>query len=311
MPLDPQARAVLDRLAAAGIPPTHQLSVSEARRALVARRALTSGQAEPIARVEERMIPGLAGDLRLRVYAPVASGRLPVLVYFHGGGWVIGSLDTHDSICRGLANAAGCLLVSVDYRLAPEHKFPAAAEDAYAATVWVADNATMLEADGARLAIGGDSAGGNLAAVVALMARDRAGPAITHQLLLYPVTDYSFDTLSYRENADGYGLSRDDMVWFWRHYLSVEAEGEHPYASPLKTDDLSGLPPVLVITAEFDPLRDEGQAYAARLGAAGVRVASTCYPGTIHGFLAMAAVLDQGREAIQEAGAALRAAFAH
>lgn len=309
MPLDPQARTLLDQMAAAGIPPTHTLSVEDARRTMLARRALVAGDPEPVARVEDRQIPGPAGALPIRVYAPSAGQLLPVLVYFHGGGWVLGNLDSHDQVCRALANGADCAVVSVDYRLAPEHTFPAAAEDAYAATKWVATNAAELGGDGTRLAIGGDSAGGNLAAAVALMARDRGGPRLTHQLLVYPVTDRAFDTPSYRENAEGYSLHRADMIWFWGHYLAGEADADSPYASPLRAHDLAGLPPALVITAEYDPLRDEGEAYAARLRDASVPIVSTCYPGMIHGFFGNAAILDQGKRAIEEASRALRDAF--
>jgi acetyl esterase len=201
-------------------------------------------------------------------------------------------------------------LVAMEYRLAPEHKFPAAPEDCYAATCWVAANAEAIGGDPRRIAIGGDSAGGNLTAVVAQMARDRGGPALAYQLLVYPVTNYGYDKASYEENADGYLLTRDAMVWFWNHYLRSAADGNNPLASPLRANDLRGLPPAMVLTAEFDPLRDEGEAYALRLQEAGVPVTLKRYAGTIHGFFSLGAVLDQGKQAMADAAAALRTIFA-
>lgn len=309
MPLDPQARAVLDQMAALGLPPLGTLSPEETRRNMELRQAaLPPG--EPVASVEDRTIPGPANAIPIRIYRPASDAPLPVLVYFHGGGWVIGSINTHDSICRTLANAAACIVVSVDYRLAPEHKFPAAVEDAYAATVWCATHAATFGGDPRRVAVGGDSAGGNLAAVVALLARDQGAPSLVYQILIYPVTDYRFDTPSYRENAEGYLLTRDGMRWFWGHYLSDAAQGAHPHASPLRAQNLAGLPPALVITAEFDPLRDEGEAYAARLQEAGVPVVCSRYDGMIHGFFGMTLMLDKARQAVGEVASTLRAAFA-
>jgi acetyl esterase len=233
-----------------------------------------------------------------------------VLVYFHGGGWVIGDIDTHDNTCRELTNAAGCVVVSVDYRLAPEHKFPAPLEDCYAATAWVAEHAANLGADPARLAVGGDSAGGNLAAAVCLLARERGRRTIVHQLLIYPVTDHDYFTASYRDNAEGYLLTREAMEWFWNHYLRTPADGKDPLASPLRSNNLSGLPPATVITAEFDPLRDEGEAYGHRLRGAGVEATVTRYDGMIHGFFGLGAVLAQGKKAMEEAAERLRLRFA-
>jgi acetyl esterase len=307
MGLDPQARTLLDQLVAMGGPPLHTLSVPEARQAMAAMVQLQPA-AERIAEVRNLAVPGPAGEIPIRLYKP-SPGRLPLLVYFHGGGWVLGSLDSHDGVCRSLANRAECMVVSVDYRLAPEHKFPAAAEDAYAATQWVVSNADRLGGDPTRVAIGGDSAGANLTAVVALMARDRKGPALVHQLLVYPVTDSACDTDSYRDNADGYLLTRDAMVWFWDHYTRDEHDRRNPYAAPLRAADLDGLPPALVITAEFDPLRDEGEAYAQRLREAGVAVRLSRYAGMIHGFFGMGAILDQAKGAMQEAAGCLRSAF--
>jgi acetyl esterase len=309
MPLDPQAQALLEQIAAIGAPPMHELSVEEARQAFVNFFA-TQADPKPVGAVQDRTIPGAAGEIPARIYSPHGTGPFPVLVYFHGGGWVIGNLEAYDATCRALTNAAGCLVVAMEYRLAPEYKFPAAPEDCYAATQWVAANAASLGGDPRRIAIGGDSAGGNLAAVVAQMARDRGEPALCYQLLVYPVTDYDFGTPSYRENADGYLLTKDDMVWFWNHYLPNAAAGSHPMASPLRAASLTGLPSAFVLTAEFDPLRDEGEAYAARLRDAGVAVTLKRYHGMIHGFFSLGAMLDQGKQALQDAGAALRAAFA-
>ncbi|MHB8575076.1 MAG: alpha/beta hydrolase [Dehalococcoidia bacterium] len=308
MPIDPQAQALLDQMAAAGGPPLHDLPVEQARQ-LYAGMAQLSGPPEPLAKVEERMIPVPDGQIPVRIYTPDGEGPLPLLVFFHGGGWVIGDLDSHDAPARSLAKAAGCVVVAVHYRLAPEHKFPTAAEDAYAATVWAADHAAELGADRGRVAVGGDSAGGNLAAVVALITRDRGGPALRLQLLIYPVTNYAYDTPSYHDNANGYLLTKDAMVWFWNHYLRTPEDGSNPYVSPLQATDLHGLAPALVITAEYDPLRDEGEAYAERLRQAGVPVESKRYPGMIHGFFQFAAVMDQSKQAMQQAAAGLRAAF--
>jgi acetyl esterase len=268
------------------------------------------GPVAEVARLEERRIAGPAGEIGMRLYAPDAPGPLPALVFFHGGGFVIGSLDSHDGVCRELANAARCAVVSVDYRLAPEHKFPAAPEDCFAATRWVAANARALGLDPARLAVGGDSAGGCLAAVAAQLCRERGGPALRFQLLVYPVTDCRFDTPSYRENAEGYLLTRSLMQWFWNHYLQDPAEGESPLASPLRAEKLDGLPPALVLTAEYDPLRDEGEAYARRLERAGVPTTLTRYDGMFHGFFGMGAAIDRSRDAIAEAARHLRKAFA-
>jgi acetyl esterase len=262
-----------------------------------------------VAIVKDLEIPGPAGRIPVRVYRPSERAELPVLVYLHGGGWAICSLETHDASCRELANAADCVVVSVDYRLAPEHRFPAAPEDCYAALTWTARNAPSLGADSRRLAIGGDSAGGNLSAVVALMARDREGPRLCHQLLVYPVTDHSFDTDSYRENADAPILTREIMQGFWGLYLSRAEDGRHPYASPLRAEDLSGLPPAHVITAEYDPLRDEGEAYARRLSAAGVPVEQRRFDGMVHGFFGFGELIDLAREAVDDAARELRRAF--
>lgn len=309
MPLDPQVQAVLEQMQAMNLPPLNAMTVEEARAAASAMSEM-HGVPDPVASVDNLAVTGPAGEIPVRVYTPEQSGPLPILVYFHGGGWVIGDLETHDPLCRTLCNACGCIVASVDYRLAPEHKFPAAAEDAYAATQWIAEHAAEFGGDPQRLAVGGDSAGGNLAAVVALMARDRRGPEIVCQLLIYPVTDSACDTASYRDNGDGYFLTAEMMQWFWSQYLNSEADRENPHAAPLRARNLRGLPAALVITAEFDPLRDEGEAYAARLRDAGVAVQLKRYDGMIHGFFGMGAVIDQARTAVDEVAATLQSTFA-
>lgn len=308
MPLDPQAKKVLDQIAALGLPPSHTLSAVDARKQAEATRAAAPG--EPVAKVEDRAVPSPDGDIPVRVYTPAGSGPFPALVFFHGGGWVLGCVDGSDATARSLANAAGCVVVSVEYRLAPEHKYPAAADDCYAATRWVAANAAAIDVDPARIAVGGVSAGGNLAAVVTLMARDKGGPALVHQLLVVPVTDRNFETASYRENGEAYGLTTESMAWFWNHYLRDDSDARDPYAAPLQAEDLTGLPAATVQTAECDPLRDEGAAYAQCLRESGVPVQYTCYDGMIHGFFSMASVIDGGRRAVDDAAAALRGAFA-
>lgn len=305
--IDPQAWFILKQLESAGAPPMELLTPEQARMAADFR--LLAEAPEEVEKVENRTIPVHGGEIQVRIYTPEGVGPFPALVYYHGGGWVIGNLDTVDVPCRMLANRAGCIVVSVDYRLAPEHKFPTAAEDAYAAAKWVSENAASIGVDPERIAVGGDSAGGNLAAVVALMARDQGGPSIAYQMLIYPVTNHSYDTESYRDNAEGYFLTKNTMVWFWNHYLRDEQDGKHPYASPLLEEDLSGLPPALVITAGFDPLRDEGEAYAERLKAAGVPVEATCYDGMIHGFFWMPGMLAQGNAVINQAANALKQAL--
>ena len=308
MPLDPQARALI--ASAAGGKPVEQMTTQEMREALEERARLTGGAPEPVGQVVSDSAPGPAGAIPLRVYVPEGARPLPGLVFFHGGGWARGSLQTHDVVCRALPNGGGCVVVSVDYRMAPEHKFPAAFEDSLAATRWVAEHAAALGIDARRLAVGGDSAGGNLAAAVALALRDAGGPPLAFQLLIYPVTDHNFDTPSYLENAEGYMLTRASMQFYWQLYLRSPADADDFRASPLRARDFGNLPPALVITAEFDPLRDEGRAYADRLRAAGTPVVCREYPGMVHGFVTSAGVLDAGRQAVAEAATALREAFA-
>jgi acetyl esterase len=263
-----------------------------------------------IAAVTERSIAGPGGDLCLRIYRPVGQGPFPLLAFFHGSGFVLCSLDTHDGMCRNLCAGAGCVVVSVDYRLAPEHKYPAGLDDCIVATRWIAEHAAELEGDRDRLAVCGDSAGGNLAAAAALRIRDEGGPSIIGQLLIYPVTDYhSPGTPSYRQNADGYGLTRDTMVWFWDHYLSDPSEAAAPYVSPLRARDFSRLPPALVVTAEYDPLRDEGEYYAEKLRGAGTPAITSRWDGMNHGFLFWVGRVDKAGEAMAESCQWLRQTF--
>lgn len=309
--LDPQIETLLQKMAAQGTPPVHTLTAVQARESRNPIFIKLGGPPEAVANVQDINIPGPAGQIPIRIYTPEGDKPFPILVYFHGGGFVICNLDTHDALCRSLANGASCIVVSVDYRLAPEHKFPAAVEDAYAATRWVADNANSISGDATRIAVSGDSAGGNLAAVVSLMAREKGGPSLIYQLLVYPVTDLSsVDTDSYREHGEGYILTKDSMGYYRDHYVGRREELQNAYASPLLAQELSGLPPALVLTAEFDVLTDEAEAYADRLKKAGVPVKYTCYKGMIHAFFSLAAVVDRARDAMNEATAALRSAFA-
>ncbi|HEY7654350.1 MAG TPA: alpha/beta hydrolase [Methylomirabilota bacterium] len=308
MPLDPQAQKVVDTITALNLKPIKDSTPAEARESMRTRTAAL-GPVEDVPAVADHRVPVAGGEITVRVYAPAGRGPHPTLLFYHGGGWVIGDLYTHDGICRSIVNAAGCAVASVDYRLAPEFKYPVAVEDSYTALKWVVANAARLGLDPARVAVGGDSAGGNLAAVVALLARERHGPRLLLQVLVYPVTNHDFGTPSYRENATGYLLTTDDMRWFWRHYLGREEQGAEINASPFRAASLADLPPTLVITAGCDPLRDEGEAYAVRLRDAGVPVTLTQYPGMFHGFLRMTRILDQARAALGEVAGALRKAL--
>jgi acetyl esterase len=308
MPLDPVAQQFLDQLAAGGLPPLESMSPAEARVATDGMICAFAEQTE-LAAVEDRRVPGPAGEIPVRVYTPEGRVPLPILVYFHGGGFVIGSLHSHDPICRALAARVPAVVVAVDYRLAPEHPFPAAAEDAYAATSWVATHAREIGGDPGRIAVAGDSAGGNLSAVVSLLARERGGPSLAHQLLIYPVTDFSFETRSHIDNGEGYFLTRSLMEWFLGHYFSGPTPRSDPRFAVLRAPDLRGLPPATVVTAEFDPLRDEGESYAARLRAAGVPAELTRVDGMFHGFFGMPALFPQAATAIDAAAVVLRKAF--
>jgi acetyl esterase len=304
MPVHPEAQQLLDALGAAGLPPFERMTVPQAREAVRGFEGL-QGDAEEVA-VEERIVPGPDGPITLRVYSPGGEGPQPVIVYFHGGGWVVGELETVDRPVRSMALRTGAVIVSVDYRLAPEHVYPAAFDDCYAATSWVAEHAAELGGDAARVAVAGDSAGGNLAAAVAIAARDRGGPMLAAQLLLFPVTDFDFGTPSYEQNAEGFLLTRGSMQWFWAHYLGAQDLGKDPYAAPARADSLVGLPPAFVATAEYDPLRDEGEAYAARLGEAGVEVSAKRYDGMLHDFLWTLGATPSGSGILDDLAAAFR-----
>ena len=313
MSLDPQAKALLDQLAAdPDAPRLIDLPPEGGREMYRAMAGMLDLQGVPIGKTEDRAIPGPAGEIPVRIYAPVAGGGTgPALVYFHGGGWVIGDLETHDALCRTLANEAGCKVVAVDYRLAPEHPFPAAIDDAYAAVKWVEANSSEIGIDPNRIAVAGDSAGGNLAAAVCLKARDEKGPEIAFQLLIYPVTDAPRGTQSYKDFAEGHFLEAEGMDWFWNHYvLAAGADPKNPYAAPLRAASHAGLPRAYVVTAGFDVLRDEGKAYAEALKKAGVEVEYVNYEGMIHGFFNLQGALDVSRDAVKAAAKALKEALA-
>jgi acetyl esterase len=311
--LDPQAKAVLERVARANLPSYPQLGAAGARQLYRETRGALAAPPPEVESVEDLHAPGAGGDIRVRLYRPrgaADAGPLPALVYFHGGGWTIGDLDTHDVVCRVLADLARCAVASVDYRLAPEHKFPAAVDDAVAATRWVAREAGRIGIDARRIAVGGDSAGGNLAAVVALVARDEGGPPLAMQTLIYPATDMAADAPSHLRYGEGHLLTRDAILWFRGNYLRDGRDEADWRASPLKAADLSRLPPAYVITAGFDPLVDEGRAYADRLLAAGVPVTYECFEGMIHGFVTMGGVIAAAHHALARCAQGLRLAFA-
>lgn len=286
-------QALLEAFREQDMPKLNMLTVEQAR---AFHESIFTPAVEPesVGAVENREIRGPTRDIPLRIYKPEGSGSFPVLVFFHGGGWVLGNLETHDSMARALSARSDCVVVAVDYRRAPEYRFPAAIEDAYTVTRWVANNAAKIDADADSLAVGGGSAGGNLAAAVAQMARDKniATPSIDYQLLMYPALDHTYGTISYQQNAIGYYLTEDQMAWFWNHYLPAGVGGRNPYASPLKARDFTGLPPAFVITCGYDPLRDEGAVYADRLEEAGVAVDHVNYEGMIHDFVNMRRLRD-------------------
>jgi acetyl esterase len=308
--LDPQAQALFDFIGLSNLAPIETLTPQAARSMFEALAEARRRMAvEPVDQIRDLKVPGPAGEIPLRVYCPKVPSPAPALIYFHGGGWVLGDLESHDHVCRALANSAACVVISVDYRLGPEHKFPAAVDDSYAATCWIADHAAELGVDPSRIAVGGDSAGGNLAAVVSQIARDRGGPSLAFQLLIYPGTDMRMSLPSIDENADGPFLTKAAMHWFLDHYLNSAEDRLNPLASPLLASNLRGLPPAFILTAECDPLRDEGEAYGLRLEEAGVPVEIQRYDGMPHGFFSFAAALDGGRRAMSDATSRLRSAF--
>jgi len=308
VPLDPRIKAMRDQRERDNVPPLYTMSLAEARAADLASIRAGGGEPEPVHEVTDLIIAGPGGELPLRLYRPASERPLPALLYFFGGGWVLGTIDTADGVGRSLANSSGALVAVAGYRLAPEHRFPAAADDCYAAVRWVAEHAEEIGADPARLAVGGDSAGGNLAAGVALRAR-ADGPALAGQLLVYPNTDQLADDPSMRAADDPFLFNRHSVDWYRRHYLANPGDAANPLASPLRAQSLAGLPPALVITAEFDPLRDQGEAYARRLAREGVQVELSRYPGMAHGFFTMIGTVDASRAAIEQAASRLRAWF--
>lgn len=308
MPLDPIVKAFLDQVASAQGPKMWEMTPEQGREAFRVMMQLVGPKDVPIGKVENRTIPGPGGEIPLRIYTPIAAGSeaLPALVYFHGGGFVIGDLETHDGLCRMLADDAACRVIAVDYRLAPESKFPAAVEDAFAATRWVAEHAPALGIDANRIGVGGDSAGGTLAAVVCQMAKEKGGPKLCLQMLLFPCTHLDPKTPSRQANAEGYLLEGETIDWFFGHYVGTDSNMSDVRASPLLAKDLGGLPPAYVMLAGFDPLHDEGLQYAEKLRAAGVKVAVADYPELVHTFVYLQSILPQAREAMKQAAAALR-----
>ena len=313
MPLDDDAARVLELVRLSGRPPFEAVSPAEARALFLGGREIFSPEPPPVAETRDLAVPGPeGGSLTLRLYRGAGAGpdaKLPTLVFFHGGGWVVGDLETHDAMCRHIANAAGCAVVAVDYRLAPEHKFPAAVEDCVAATLWLGENGGELGLDVSRLAVGGDSAGGNLATVVSLIARDRGAPRLCAQLLLYPALDFGMKQTSHRRFAEGYLLTEATMRWFAEAYLWRLEDAEDWRASPLRAADLSNLPPAYVLTAGYDPLCDEGIAYARQLREAGVAVDHRHFASQIHGFLLMGKMVRAAGPALDDLAAALTASF--
>ena len=305
MPLDPQAQIVIDGITAIGLDVFNDDTDPTAIRALMT--AVIIPSTVEVATVENREIPGPAGALPVRIYRPAGDAPKPIVVFFHGGGWVIGSLDTHDHVARKLANEIDAVVVSVDYRMGPEDRFPAAVEDSFAALEWAHAEAATIGGDPERLVVAGDSAGGNLAAIVAQMART-SGPVLRFQLLVYPVTDYEFTSASMEDNAEGYYLTRNMMRWFFDHYLNSPDEAGDPRVSPLRNPDLSGLPPAFVLTMEYDPLRDQGVAYGDAMRAAGNTVESTTYSGLFHGCFGMDEMIDAAAVPFADAVAAVRSA---
>jgi acetyl esterase len=309
MPLDHDAEILLKMIREANRPTFESVGAVAARDLYMAGRKALSPDPMPIAETRDLAIPGPGGPIAARLYRSAKNGKLPVLVFFHGGGWVVGNIDSHEAMCRHVANRAECAILSVDYRMGPEHKFPAAVEDGFAATAWTADNAASLGVDPRQLAVGGDSAGGNLAAVVSLLARDKRAPRVSCQLLIYPATDAAMRHDSVARYAEGYVLTRATMRWFYEQYLRTPEDAADWRVSPLLAPDLSRLPPAYVMTAGYDPLCDEGDAYAARLAAAGVPVTHRRFPGQVHGFVTNGRVIRAAETALDEVAAALKSAW--
>jgi len=306
MPIDPQTQKLLDAAKASGLPPVYWLQYPRARQRMFNAFIIKDTPIE-VGKVEDVQIPCTWGKMMARIYTPAGTGPFPVVVFFHGGGWVLNSVETHDSVCRHITRMSECILVSVEYRLSPECKFPGPVDDAYSATQWVYDNAAKFNGIPDKLAVAGDSSGGNQAAVVTLLSRDRNGPPIKLQVLVYPVMDYFFPgTQSYIDVATGFSLSRDQMIWFWNHYLNPDDDVNNPYICPLRAETLSNLPPAVIFTAENDPLRDEGELYAKRLSEVGIDVSLTRYDGLMHGYIMQWRVLDKGMDSLKKISAEIK-----
>ena len=303
MPLDPQAKIVLEQRAAANLPANDTISPAQAR---VHSRLSPPTVGPKVTKEEDKLVTGSDGKLTARIFTPEGVGPFPVLVWFHGGGWVIGDLDRSDGVCRSMCGDANCIVISVDYRLAPETKFPGPVEDCYAATKWAYENASSLNGDPDKILVGGDSAGGNLAATVSIMAKDRKTPKIIFQVLVYPVITKDFTTQSYKDNGESYGLTKGTMIWFWDQYLKNESDADNPYAAPIKNKNPEGLPEAFLLTAEYDPLKDEGEAYAKFLNQHSVKTEYICYEGMIHGFFGMIDDLDASKQAISDVANAIK-----
>jgi len=306
MPLDPQIKPIIDQAASAGAPPLSSLSPHHARAAFRTMFEAFGGRPAPVAKSEDRTIPGPAGEIGLRIYTPEGKGPFHALMFSHGGGWVVGDLDTHDPLCRALTNAAHCITVAVDYRLAPEHKFPAAVDDCFAAYRWLRTHGRDVGADTTRVGVGGDSAGGNLLAVVSQLAASAGVPVPTCQVLIYPAVDFSLNTESHRELVEGHIIPRDRIEWYGQQYLRTEADKADLRASPLRATTLAGQPPAMIVTAGFDPLRDEGRAYGEALRRAGVDVVYREFPGQIHAFVSLTRAIPQGMTCTLEVAEYLR-----
>ena len=310
MALHPQSADALEKAAAMGFPPVTDVTPEEARDNTRIGRSAIGAEVEPVGSVEDSSFPGPTGDVPIRIYRPDEDEGHPLVMLFHGGGWVIGDLDSEDTTARGTCSRVGAVVVSVDYRLAPETRFPGAVEDCYEATKWAAENSDSLGIDGSRVATTGTSAGGNLSGAVSMMARDLGGPAVSHQVLFCPVIDFDFNRRSYIEWAEGYGLTREAMIWYWNQYTGTGEDRSNPYAALIKASDLSGLPDATIIAAQYDPLVDEAVAYGDALKAAGVDTLSVVYDGMTHGFNNRTGVIDAAKEAMDQSAERILSSFA-
>jgi len=310
MPLHPQVADALEKAAAMGFPPVTDITPEEARANARIGRSSIDAEVELVGSVEDSSFPGPTGDVPIRIYRPDEDESHPLVMLFHGGGWVIGDLDAEDTTARGTCSRVNAVVVSVDYRLAPETRFPGAVEDCYEATKWAVDNSDSLGIDGSRVATTGTSAGGNLSGAVSMMARDLGGPTISHQVLFCPVIDFNFDRQSYIECAEGYGLTREAMIWFWNQYTGTGGDRSNPYAALIRASDLSGLPDATIIAAQYDPLVDEAIAYGDALKAAGVDTLSVVYDGMTHGFNNRTGIIDAAKEAMDQSAERILRSFA-